>query len=325
MSSALPASAYKHISKSETLCNYGEFCRSTQCQYWHKDDVRSKSAVPMVKDPNKAGKTPHRPPSGKTLHRPPSGTVTNASNSFRDFLLRVTKYYNERITSGESRQKYNQLMISNFKNKGMVDNFLTESYKRFTKVENKTTLDDEWLCNIYIIKRDANDIKNKDGRIIGYHYNEYESYYFLLIANIFLHLEEYCAKYGKDYGIDYARSFLIQVLTSFEEQSVTGTYTVPTSSEVGLKLKAFKETYPELYFDPTKFDNTTIKVFLTKMKPIGDESVVVGSKSHGGKSNKTHKRVKRKTNKTNKTNKTHKRVKSVKRIKRKSNKTHKRK
>jgi hypothetical protein len=204
-----------------------------------------------------------------------------------------------------SHPKYNEEMIADFKSK--ADTFLDESYKHFQP--STQMFDHEWTCGILIIKAPTvtklTTVSQTTAAVKAY-YKSFESYYFLLIANIFLHLEEYCANPKYVNGPAYLR----QLLFTFEEQSVTGTYTVSPISEVGLKLEAFKKTYPELDFDPTKFDNTTIRACIKYYAGIPD--------SNGGKTNKTHKRVK-----SIKRIKSIKSIKSIKRIKRKSNKSNK--
>jgi hypothetical protein len=300
-------------------CCWGKECKSKDntrkpCPYNHPLD---KSGVPMVKSPlstasNAAGKSPYKTPPKCNIKRD-RGTSDPSLSAFARFLDNATLRYKKKSpcrdgldcvnTDTEHLQrfrhrKYNPVEIEKFK--PAADEFLEVSYPYFN-TETKSSFADEWLCDMYRIKQDANDIFDPKTNRVNAAYDEYESYYFLLIANIFLHLEEYYEQYGYDY--------LYIMLFLFDQLSVTGSYTVPPDSEVGIKLQAFKETYPKLDFDETKLDNSTIFACLKQLAGIS-----------GGKSNKTHKRVKRKTNKTNKRVKS---VKSIKSIKRKSNKTHK--
>lgn len=302
-------------------CCWGEKCNSIYnvrkpCPYNHPNPNPSpmKSTVPMVKNTPPAAsksasarKSPYYTPP-KCNIKPYAGTSDPSLSAFASFLERASFPYKKKSPCRDGlecvntdtahlqrfrHRKYNPVEIEKFK--PAADEFLAVSYSYFN-TETKSSFADEWLCDMYRIKQDANDIIDPKTKRVNAAYDEYESYYFLLIANIFLHLEEYYEQYGYDY--------LYIMLFLFDQLSVTGSYTVPPDSEVGIKLQAFKETYPNLDFDETKLDNSTIFACIKQLAGIS-----------GGKRNKTHKRIKRKTNKT------HKRVKSVKR---KSNKTHKR-
>lgn len=128
----------------------------------------------------------------------------------------------------EHRSEYHQSELF----KVDVQNFLTNSKAIFVKNranpinESAPMFSLVWLLNIGQKGNETEDLKCQFNQNLQINY---ESFYFILLANIVENINEYMDQYGAD--------FLIQLLQTFDETSCTGFFETPVGSFYAQKLK----------------------------------------------------------------------------------------
>lgn len=143
-------------------------------------------------------------------------------------------------------RKYNEELVDKFK--PFAERFLALSFPAQTRKDNIGTFIVDWYIQITIIK--VND------------YTNFDSYYFLLLANIMINLDEYMEIFGP--------IFLLSILAGFEESGVTGLWAIGRKNGLPLVDAIIKYKLQNTYTKNTVIDhfgNTVIGLCIKEKYP----------------------------------------------------------
>lgn len=143
-------------------------------------------------------------------------------------------------------RKYNEELVDKFK--PFAERFLALSFPAQTRKDNIGIFIVDWYIKINIIKE--ND------------YTNFDSYYFLLLANIMINLDEYMENFGP--------IFLLSILAGFEESGVTGLWAIGKKNGLPLVDAIIKYKLQNTYTKNTVIDhfgNTVIGLCIKEQYP----------------------------------------------------------
>lgn len=143
-------------------------------------------------------------------------------------------------------RKYNEDLVDKFK--PFAERFLALSFPAQTRKDNIGIFIVDWYIKINIIKE--ND------------YTNFDSYYFLLLANIMINLDEYMENFGP--------IFLLSILAGFEESGVTGLWEIGKKNGLPLVDAIIKYKLQNTYTKNTVIDhfgNTVIGLCIKEQYP----------------------------------------------------------
>jgi hypothetical protein len=159
--------------------------------------------------------------------------------------------------------------------KSNTDQFLNDSYQIYN--ENKGNFSLPWLSKVSARTGD------EQTQFAQFTYTKFDSFYFMFLANLLLHFEDYITnpKYN------YPSYFLTSLLQAFESNDATGLFKVAPDSIFAQKLASYKVR------EPTYVGNTTIQECIKNY--ASDESHAGGTKSR--RKSKKSKSTSKSTNK----------------------------
>ena len=157
--------------------------------------------------------------------------------------------------------------------KSNTDQFLYDSFQIYK--ENEGNFSHTWLSKISARTGD------EQTQFAQFTYTKFDSFYFMFLANLLLHFEDYITnpKYN------YPAYFLISLLQAFESNDATGLFKVAPDSVFAKQLERYGVR------EPTYVGNTTIQECI---KNYASESHAGGSKKRK-RSTRKRKTSKRKT------------------------------